>query len=351
MPVPASCPALCCGFVLFLSVVLSEVIRGTPRRPAHEGAVAVGPPGGSRAAGPSWCGLALLADPRPAADLLLWWECAFALWRRGCSPAARLPWTWADAPPPALVSDAAGRRHQGASFGVVWLGGSPALLVSWLFGAIATESPRWLRLGRVLDHRLVGGRGAAGSWPHEQRRTCRRDSASTWLMSAFWQRLPNHRWPARSPPRPVGSSCWSGRRVGRRPAGTGRRGTAGRNARWRPPSTRPNHSGRVCAAGGPPAGGRTSWTGCWRPRPGISWSSTVEGHALPVWAAAQGPAGRAGLVPRLLSPRSALVGNRTVAEGRSGRRSNPHPLPVAASRCIVSVRSLIFLPSSPPGSA
>jgi Zn-dependent protease len=155
---------------LFLLGGLSEIAR-TPRRPGHEGAVAVaGPVVSVLLAG--LCGVVLLIIPAEGPIWLLVLECAFA--NTAVAVFNMLPGLPLDGGRllRAGVWAASGRRGFGTRAAVVggWL--VAGALVLWALWGLVTESPdRWLRLGVCLLTAWFVVEGAGGELASEHRRT------------------------------------------------------------------------------------------------------------------------------------------------------------------------------------
>ena len=155
---------------LFLLGGLSEIAR-TPRRPKHEGIVAVAGPAVSVVlAGLCW--LALLVMPSGGVGTLLMFQCAFA--NSAVAVFNMLPGLPLDGGRVlrAAVWAVSGRRGAGTRAAVVggWL--VAGLLVVWALWGLASESPdRWLRLGGCLVTVWFVIEGAGGELAHEHRRT------------------------------------------------------------------------------------------------------------------------------------------------------------------------------------
>jgi Zn-dependent protease len=155
---------------LFLLGGLSEISR-TPRRPGHEGIVAVAGPAVSvlLAAG---CGLVLLVIPSEGPIWLLIVECAFA--NIAVALFNLLPGLPLDGGRMlrAGVWALTGKRGVGTKAAVVggWL--VAILLVIYAMWGLANDSPdRWLRLGVCVITAWFVVEGAGGELAHEQRRT------------------------------------------------------------------------------------------------------------------------------------------------------------------------------------
>jgi Zn-dependent protease len=154
---------------LFLLGGVSEIAR-TPRRPGHEGLVAVaGPAVSVLLAG--LCGLLLLVVPPGGPIWLLVVQCTFA--NAVVAAFNLLPGLPLDGGRilRAGVWAVAGRRGAGTKAAVVggWL--VAGLLVIWALWGLATDSPdRWLRLvlGGLTAWFVIDG--ASGELAHEQRR-------------------------------------------------------------------------------------------------------------------------------------------------------------------------------------
>jgi Zn-dependent protease len=155
---------------LFLLGGLSEISR-TPRRPAHEGAVAVAGPAVSVLLA-AVCGLALLVIPSGGPVWLLIVECAFA--NVAVAVFNLLPGLPLDGGRMlrAGVWALTGRRVAGTRAAVAGGWVVAGLLVIWALWGLATESPdRWLRLGVCAITAWFVVEGAGGELAHEQRRT------------------------------------------------------------------------------------------------------------------------------------------------------------------------------------
>ena len=155
---------------LFLLGGLSEIAR-TPRRPAHEGLVAVaGPAVSVLLAGV--CGLILLVIPSDGPVWLLVLECAFA--NVAVAVFNLLPGLPLDGGRMlrAGVWALSGKRGVGTRAAVVGGWVVAGLLVVWALAGLATESPdRWLRLGVCALTAWFVVEGAGGELAAEQRRT------------------------------------------------------------------------------------------------------------------------------------------------------------------------------------
>ncbi|HEU5474812.1 MAG TPA: site-2 protease family protein [Actinophytocola sp.] len=155
---------------LFLLGGLSEISR-TPRRPAHEGLVAVAGPAVSVLLA-ALCGLVLLAIPSGGPLWLLVAECAFA--NTAVAVFNLLPGLPLDGGRMlrAGVWAVSGKRGVGTRAAVLggWL--VAGVLLVWALWGVATESPdRWLRLGVCVLTAWFVIDGAGGELAHEQRRS------------------------------------------------------------------------------------------------------------------------------------------------------------------------------------
>ena len=155
---------------LFLLGGLSEISR-TPRRPGHEGIVAVAGPAVSVLLA-ALCGLVLLVIPSDGPIWLLIVESALA--NAAVAVFNLLPGLPLDGGRMlrAGVWALSGRRSVGTKAAVLggWL--VAGLLVIYAMWGLATESPdRWLRLGICAITVWFVVEGAGGELAHEQRRT------------------------------------------------------------------------------------------------------------------------------------------------------------------------------------
>lgn len=155
---------------LFVLGGLSEIAR-TPRRPAHEGIVAVaGPAVSVLLAG--LCGMALLVIPSGGPVWLLVVQCLFA--NAAVAVFNLLPGLPLDGGRllRAGVWALSGKRLVGTKTAVVGGWVVAGALVLWALWGLATESPdRWLRLGICAITAWFVVEGAGGELAHEQRRT------------------------------------------------------------------------------------------------------------------------------------------------------------------------------------
>lgn len=155
---------------LFLLGGLSEIAR-TPRKPSHEGIVAVAGPAVSVLLA-ALCGAALLVLPSEGAVWLLVVQCAFA--NAVVALFNLLPGLPLDGGRMlrAAVWALSGRRAVGTKTAVVGGWVVAGLLVLWAMWGLATDAPdRWLRLGACAIMAWFVVEGAGGELAHEQRRT------------------------------------------------------------------------------------------------------------------------------------------------------------------------------------
>lgn len=155
---------------LFLLGGLSEIAR-SPRRPAHEGLIAVAGPVVSVLLA-AVCGAALLVVPGDGAGWLLVAECAFA--NAAVAVFNLLPGLPLDGGRMlrAGVWAATGRREAGTRAAVAggWL--VAGLLMLWALWGLANDSPdRWLRLGVCVLTAWFVLDGARGELRGQHRRT------------------------------------------------------------------------------------------------------------------------------------------------------------------------------------